>query len=296
MRLLRFSRILFFALTAVLGMTIEAREDFITGELAGTAVDGGILNPGAAVMINHGNGPRPSIEYYPGEVDWTVTTPPHGKPNASWVPAVGSSFQSFSIELTQDIRPGKSYTYSLENLADDPKPGSKQTGGSGGMGEAKANAIAALWAEDYRSIANPTGASNADINAAAFQLAIWKIEYDWDNSKFTLTGNAATDFSSGNFRASAIAGNADSAAAIAQADSWLYSLGWDSTSFTNEASLVALRSPHAQDQVMALPTPDPDPPTSVPAPPTLHLAGLAAVALSVYGGCRRRLARGVALS
>jgi len=110
MRLAILSRILLSSLTTLLITASAVRADFITGQLVSGPIDGAILNPGAAVTINSGNGSAPSIDYYPGEVNWTVETAPSGEPNASWVPAVGSSFQTFCIELTQDISPGTQRT------------------------------------------------------------------------------------------------------------------------------------------------------------------------------------------
>lgn len=285
MRLSILSRILLSSLAMLLYMASAVRADFyITGKLAGGfSGPGQALNPGAEVEINYGNGKAPSLDYYPGEVNWTMKGT-----NASGMPPVGSSFQTFCIELTQDVSPGNTYTYNLVDLADAPSPGSSQTGGSGGMGQEKANAIAALWAADYGSIANAPSIHQADINAAALQLAIWKIEYDW--------GSSNEAFNSGNFRASAIRGEPNSAAAITQAESWLNSLGWNDNNLPNETSLIALSSNTAQDQVMPLPLTPAHLPAPAPAPPSFCLAGIGGLVLIVYGYWRRRPAMGIAPS
>lgn len=267
--------------------------DYITGELVSGPIDGTILNPGASVKINFGDGKAPSLNYYPGVVNWTVKKGPSGEPNAAWVPAVGKAFKTFCIELTQDINPGKTYTYNLVNLKDAPKPGTSQSGGSGGMGQNKANAIGALWAANYSSTVPPPLGSTAkskaaaNSNAAAFQLAIWKIEYDWGNSSFNFSGNGTNDFNHGNFRASAISSDSNSSTAIATADAWLKNLGWNVNGRRTETGLIALSSPSAQDQVMALPHPTVSFGSPVPVPPTFYLAAIGGLALLL---CRRRLA------
>jgi hypothetical protein len=260
---------LLFSLGTLLYVGTTVRADFITGTLpTGFSGPGGALNPGTPVYINDGNGSAANMSYYPGVVNWKLDSS-----NASWASSLGNSFQTFCIELTQDISPGGTYTYSLVNLADAPKPGTSQTGGSGGMGQAKANAIGALWAADYGSIAGP----NADTNAAAFQLAIWKIEYDW--------GSSNESFNKGNFKASANGVNPNSTnAAIIQAENWLNSLGWNNNNVPNETNLIALSSPGPngyQDQVMAIPTPEPS---------TFCLAGIGSVVLVLLGYRRQRSA------
>jgi hypothetical protein len=202
------SRVSLTSLILLFSVAASGRADYTTGELHdinGHGLYGGILSPGAGVTINLGNGSSPSVAYYPGVVNWTVATPPAGKPNASWVPPVGGSFTTFCIELSQDINPGKVYTYQLTALAYAPSPGTAPAQANpphAGMGTIKANAIEELWGQDYSSIATNS------TNAAAFQLAIWKIEYDWGTADFD-------SFGAGNFQAT---GNS---AVLAQAKAWL---------------------------------------------------------------------------
>jgi hypothetical protein len=278
MRLPLFSRIVFFSLVVLLGGSAALRADWITGTLEGGPItgQGGILNPGADVKINLGDGSKPSIDYYPGVVNWTVGTAPGSTPNASWVGAVGSAFQTFCIELTQDIYSGGTYTFKLVNLANAPKPGSGTTGNGNGMGSTKATAIEDLWTLDYKAkwVTDSTKTTTDNIEAAAFQLAIWKIENDWGDAK------TFDNFSAGNFQASAATGT-DGAKAIAQATTWLTTLSNTNPNSVNPADLIALSSPGLQDQVMAVPSSPSFVPT--PAPSTLYLAVIGAAALVLYG-------------
>lgn len=73
------------------------------------------------------------------------------------------------------------------------------------MGDIKAREIAQLWGAFFGTL----GTSN-DM-AAAFQLAIWKIEYDWGSANLN-------NFAAGNFRAAAYSGNTTP---ITQATTWL---------------------------------------------------------------------------
>ena len=246
MRLPISSRILVFSLVALLCGATSTRADYITGELndvGNKGIYGGILNPGASVMINDGAPNSNFFNYYPGVVNWTVESPTDPlKLNADWVSQLGSTFTTFCIEVPQEINPGKIYTFELTALALAPDPGttpSQEIPGTPGMGATKANAIEELWAQDYAYIANPTNSYTADINAAAFQLAIWKIEYDWGTANFD-------NFSAGNFRAE----NNDSAITLAM--TWLDYLHSNPGSVT-PANLVALSDPNLQDQVMELP-------------------------------------------
>lgn len=233
------------ALVVALGTSAPARAEMVTAELNGSTL-GTILNPSAAVTINLGDGSAASVNYYPGVVNWINYT--------SGPSSLSHAFTTFCIELTQDISPGNKYTYSLIDLQYAPKPGSSKTGSGQGMGAAKANKIAQLWAADYGKI----GSNGTD--AAAFQLAIWKIEYDYNTA---FTGNDW--FTSGNFRATA------NTTATQLATTWLQGI-WTNNNAPAATNLIALDSMTAQDQVTQLTT---------PVPPTAYLAaaGLGVVVL-----------------
>jgi hypothetical protein len=241
-------------LVAIHSIARPVRAEFVTAELNGNSL-GQILNPGSDVTINLGDGSAPSIAYHPGMVNWINDT--------TGASSLGNNFTTFCIELTQDISPGNQYTYSLVSVQDAPKPGSAKTGGGAGMGAYKADQIAALWGGYYNSIM--TG--NAGVNAAAFQLAIWKIEYDWTSS------SQNTSFNSGAFQAT------DAQGAVALATTWLNNLKNNNTSFVRAQGLIALDCSTAQDQITQL----------APAPPTWLSAGVGALVLAF--AAYRRLVR-----
>jgi hypothetical protein len=141
-----------------------------------------IINPGAWVTVNLGNGSSPNIPYYPGLMHWTLNSN-----NTSPHLALPTQFTSFCIDLPQDVSAGSKVTFTAMDLTSAPIDGSPNTAQL--LTTTQAHKIAELWGRYYNTI----GTSGA--NAAAFQLAIWKIEYDWRN------GTNSDDFSTGNFRA-----------------------------------------------------------------------------------------------
>jgi hypothetical protein len=150
--------------------------------------------------------------------------------------SIANSFSTFCIELTQNVYIGGTYTYSLNALENAPTPGSPQTGQPNGMGSLKANAIRTLWGSAYSS-------NMSQINAAAFQLAIWRLEYDWTGSK---TISQMTDFTTGNFRANGA--NSDGSSAVTAAQSLITKV-LNGTFTTMETNLIALTSDQYQDQL-----------------------------------------------
>jgi hypothetical protein len=83
----------------------------------------------------------------------------------------------------------------------------------------------------------------SQINAAAFQLAIWRLEYDWTGSK---TISQMTDFTTGNFRANGA--NSDGSSAVTAAQSLITKV-LNGTFTTMETNLIALTSDQYQDQL-----------------------------------------------
>jgi hypothetical protein len=208
------------------------RADFVQARLDN-------VTSASTVMINLGDGSPANISYaYAGYVNWSQQGSPKN-------PALGSTFSTFCIELTQDVYFGSTYNFTVKALEDAPNPGSAGSGGSGGMGVAKADALRELWAGFYNSIGTNSK------NAAAFQLAIWKIEYDWGSANFD-------NFASGNFRAADASGYPG---VTALAKTLVDRVGHEyQTKVTN---LVALSGDTFQDQITQ---------TAVPAPPAWCLA------------------------
>ncbi len=244
-----------------MGRAVPVRADYITAQLDSGSIEQ-VIHPGDAVTINTGNGSSPSISYYPGEMNWTAK----GSGNPAWLT---DKFTTFCIELTQDVSPGNTYEYQLVQLQDAPNPGTSQNGNGSGMGNGKADKIRQLWYADYNSIGSD------GVKAAAFQLAIWKIEYDWTNSPIP-----SSLFSSGNFQASESDSPSGGTDAITQATTWLTSI-WSDSSALKQTGLLAMSSSNAQDQIIQ--------DAVLPVPPSLHLAGIGCILACAYGLRRRWL-------
>lgn len=233
-------------------------------------------NGNPSVNINNGDGTNNLFGYsYSGAVKWTQ--------NSKINPTIGSPFYTFCIEINQEVIIGsQNNIYTLTNLADAPVPGpvpNKNGGSSTGMGMAPADAITRLWHGFYGN--SPTAmngpSSQALFDAAAFQLAVWRIEYDW-NSSSTLT--ALQDFTSGNFRANSTAKNPSNSSqtVVGFAQQLLADVFSDDGNYSSEGGLqlIALTSRSLQDQVTVA-TPEP---SSI----CLALIGIGAGVLF----CRRR--------
>jgi hypothetical protein len=178
-------------------------------------------------------------------------------------PASGSLFQNptttFCVELTQYISTGNMYEYMVTPLAS-----------TQGVSSTEAVLISQLWGAHYNTAWNNSSFIGSS-DSTAFQLALWELVYDHTN---------ALSLTDGNFKVT----SAD-AAATSTAQAWLNGLsGVSSNSFaTNfpDSQLVWLSNSTSQDQVTMIPSP---PPSGVPAPPSVVLAGI-----GVFGilGCSR---------
>jgi hypothetical protein len=95
---------------------------------------------------------------------------------------LNGSFDTFCIDLIQDIYFGSTYTFNTMSVANAPQPGAYPTGGgTGPMGATKASELNTLYAEQWTNL-------TTDDELEAFQLAIWNIVYDDDASVTTPDG------------------------------------------------------------------------------------------------------------
>ncbi len=125
------------------------------------------------------------------------------------------------------------------------------------MGALRASLIGELWYQDYASI------GTSDTNAAAFQIAIWKIINE-------TTPGDMTDVTKGSFTVSG------PQATLMQANAWLSGIALDGSG-PQAGGLIALTNPTYQDYVV-----------QTPAPPGLVLGGSAAATLFLALVWRRR--------
>ena len=160
----------------------------------------------------------------------------------------------FCIDLAQ-YSPSDYVTYVADDLENAPAP--KNTFGSP-MGANKADAIRALWGQDFSQVLTGTASQQA-VKAAAFQVAVWEIIYEnfpsspsdwWDvTSKGTVNTNPGNGVSG--FK---MTGNSDVAT---QATQWLNGLDLTVTG-TKESDLKALTNHDAtyyyQDYAVQVPS------------------------------------------
>lgn len=212
-----------------------------------------------------------------GAFNWSI--PGGGTVPFTANPTDTDDFISFCIELTQDISFGHTYKVDAIDLSAAPIPGSGPLGS--GMGSPAAALIEELWASQFNGIFTST---NPNASAAAFQLAIWKLEYD---------GGTTYNFSQGSLQAS----GSISSQVMSLATSMLSSI--DPTGNGTKANLLALtgheyydsygklvKTPF-QDQVVALP-PSPPPGNVVPEPSSLMLCAIGGLGMAAARRGRRR--------
>lgn len=204
--------------------------------------------------------------------NWEQATPG----SVSWLP---NTFNTFCIEILQNIYFGEKYSYSTAALQEAPQ----RTGTPEAMGLVKANLIRELWAQWSGDLTDAT-------KYEAFQVAIWNIIYDTD---FSVSSG------SGLFYLTTSQGNATQTAhVLSQANTYLNYLATNDPTGSGSlsmANLVALSNLGAQDQVALLnpgynpPPPGGGSPQPVPAPPTAILAMLGLLPCAALRWRGRRL-------
>ncbi len=199
-----------------------------------------------------------------GSFEWKVTSNSSGFSLSTFVnplPITSTNqLLTFCIEINQNIsfNNNPAYTYTLVSLDQAPQgtselPVSAPNGNPAvpGMGPGAALLIEELWAQHFQEVFNPLlhqAGDPTDLNvlAGAFQLAIWKIEYDHASSHYTDTTGTpgSVDFAHGFLRVS------DPNNQIAStAKKWIDNLvGFNG----NPANLVGLSSLNQQDQLVEI--------------------------------------------
>lgn len=166
---------------------------------------------------------------------------------------------TFCLELNENISWGGTYHAEILPLADLPSSGAPPGSNPAGMGSLSAELIARLWAAFYPSkvAANLPGPSGS-LDAGAFQLAIWKLEYDPE-----LMGSGSFSkslFESGNLRLShddifTNYGNNAGTGLVDRASDWIDQVlkhpGWDMARLRG-LRLVGYNGGAAQDQVVQI--------------------------------------------
>jgi hypothetical protein len=201
---------------AVAGVT-PSRADYVKATFSD-------VNPGEVVTITTGAGTSSatSATGWAGFYNFT---------NASGY--LSGNLKAFCIDVSQDINQNQTVTFNVADLANAPDDGA---GSSTFMGTTKANLIRELWYRDY----GLAGLSNS--NAAAFQIAIWKIINETDSTY-------AADVTQGTFT---VSDNNDKTT-LTTANKWLSGLTGKGP---DDSYLIALTNSTYQDYVVeATPTP-----------------------------------------
>lgn len=168
---------------------------------------------------------------------------------------------TFCTDLTQEVTSGGA-TYTVAPIANLP-----QSSGWPNMGATRAQGVYDL----YAAAAGQQNASNADADfAAAFQIALWEIAYDYNGSVSSLNLGA------GNVRICNTNGNALSGTLLADVNLLFSQIG----AHVAQQGLIGLASDCAQDQIVQI--------QAVPLPAALP-TGLAGLGLAAV--IRRRFAR-----
>ena len=168
---------------------------------------------------------------------------------------------TFCSDLTQEV----SYTgatYTLTGIQNLP-----QSSGFAAMGDTKKQAIYDMYAAAH----GDQMGSNADM-AAAFQLAIWEVIYDYDG-----THTSSLSLGSGNLKVGNTSGGTLSSGVLACASLLFNAIGQNAA----QVGLMGFRNGTYQDQILQT--------VSVVPLPTAGLAGMVGLGLVAY--LKRRMKR-----
>jgi hypothetical protein len=197
------------------------------------------VNPGVdgGLKVTFTGGSQSTV--YTGQMNWDVTA----SSTAGY--SVGQGVSTYCIQGLQSVSAGGSYTYTLQSLNSPNTP-------NGGSDQGVLDSTAALQIQGfadtyYASAAHSYGSYNADETAAAFQLAIWEIEYDGGAGKESFTpGGSYNFFTHGLVEATGT--DSEGIAAVTLANNWLNNF----TAASSVSSLAFVNS-SAQDQFIYQP-------------------------------------------
>ena len=213
------------ATSAARASSVSLKLDSPSSSAVNPGVDGGL-------KVTFTGGSQSMV--YVGQMNWDVT--------ASNTPgyAVGQDVGTYCIQGLQSVSAGGTYTYTVENLSSPSLP-------DGGTDQGDLDSVAAKQiqglADTYFSLAAHTdGSYNADETAAAFQLAVWEIEYDGGTGKESFTpGGSYNFFTHGLVEATGT--NSEGIAAVNLANNWL-----NHFTAASSVSSLAFANSSSQDQ------------------------------------------------
>jgi hypothetical protein len=224
------------ALAVVCGMmaTSAAQAESISAQLATPTLSPGLTSGLYVTFV----GGTPTSQVNTGQINWKVTA----TDNTDYT--VGEKFSTYCIQGEQYVTTGQTYNYSIVGLGSTGQP----EGGTdaGVLDSTAAMQIQGLVNSYFADAGVVDGSYDANQTAAAFQLAIWEIEYDGGSGGETFTSGGSTNFfGSGDGLVRATGVGSEASGAVTLANYWLNHF----TKATAVSSL-ALVSGNAQDQLI----------------------------------------------
>jgi len=206
-------------------------------------------------------------------------------------PALISSFNTACVQVLQDVNWAPSVSsWTVAPLATAPFPNGSGSGvPTGGMGYNAAGLIQSLYTEVTKlgpgNTINPDNPGLNNLNAGAFQMAIWKIEYDYATANNSVNPITGASFTTGNLQVTNGVTGAGTEAALAVSE--LNGL----TAATTIDNVYALTGGTFQDQVFFVPAGSVDtiqPPPVVPEPASLVIWSILAGGSASLAVARKR--------
>jgi len=221
------------ALAIICGMMAAsaAQASSISVKLNSPAVSPGISS---GLKVTFTGGSQSTVNT--GEINWKVTASSTTGYN------VGDTFSTFCIQGEQSVTSGQTYTYNVVSLDSTGIP----NGGSdaGVLDSTAALQIQGLVNSYFSDAGVAYSGYDANQTAAAFQLAVWEIEYDGGYGKETFTNGGSTNFLTAGLLEATGTGS-EALGTVTLANYWLNHF----TAATSVTSL-ALVSGGAQDQLI----------------------------------------------
>lgn len=207
------------------------------------------LGLGGNIAINYAPAGFSNASVFAGIYNWTPQTTQVGTQQVPNPWPLDYPFSSFCIDLKQDFTSGQTYQFTLAPVADAPvdsQSGAYPNNNPGAMGTTAAADLGRLWATDEHGL-------TTNVQAAAFQVAIWAVVYNQAQLQ-TIPSEAsfASSFSVLNTSNSFYLSAGSNSTLVSDANQYVGDALFspDSTNM-----LAALTSPSYQDQLVIMPTP-----------------------------------------
>lgn len=226
------------AQAAIIATINASLTDRRAGSSATTSLDGNaVFGPQSAGVFFWSN--QATVSNVPPDLGDASNLPRNGSWGGGTLQSGGTNFISFCLELTQTVGIPTNYTgIDIITAKDAPQPGSAGSP----MGVQGENYLASLAGRYLQTAVATSGTDSLSDRIAAFQLAVWKLDYDGDLGGIAPTAaqyNDRFDLS----LASGLGHFAASGGASALAQSWLNAIKTADQS-NNNKGLNAVTGPN----------------------------------------------------